>query len=74
MTFGSVEYLIFLTVVFLIYRTLCGRSKNLQNGFIVLASLSFYGYWDWRILGLLLITALPTFFSGRCRLYSTIDR
>lgn len=28
------------------------------------ASLVFYGWWDWRFLGLLLLTAFSTFFAG----------
>lgn len=65
MTFQSLEYLIFLPVVFILYWTLCRRSKTLQNGLIVAASLVFYGMWDWRFLGLLLLTAFSTFFTGR---------
>lgn len=64
MTFQSLEYLIFLLVVFILYWTVCRRSKMLQNGFIVAASLWFYGWWDWRFLGLLLLTAFSTFFAG----------
>ena len=64
MTFQSLEYLIFLPVVFILYWTLCRGSKTLQNGLIVAASLVFYGWWDWRFLGLLLITALSTYFAG----------
>lgn len=64
MTFASIEYLIFLPVVFLLYWLVCKKSKSLQNGLIVLASLFFYGFWDWRFLGLLLVTALSTFAAG----------
>ena len=64
MTFQSLEYLIFLPVVFIFYWTLCRGSKKLQNGLIVAASLVFYGWWDWRFLGLLLLTAFSTFFAG----------
>lgn len=64
MTFASIEYLIFLPVVFLLYWIVCRKHKNLQNGLIVLASLFFYGFWDWRFLGLLLVTAFSTFFAG----------
>lgn len=31
---------------------------------IVAASLVFYGWWDWRFLGLLLVTVLTTFYGG----------
>lgn len=64
MTFQSLEYLIFLPVVFILYWTVCCMSKTLQNGLIVAASLVFYGWWDWRFLGLLLITAFSTYFAG----------
>ena len=64
MTFQSLEYLIFLPVVFILYWTLCRGSKTLQNGLIVAASLVFYGWWDWRFLGLLLLTAFSTFLAG----------
>ena len=65
MTFQSLEYLFFLPIVFVIYWVVCRKSATWQNGFIVLASLVFYGWWDWRFLGLLLLTALSTFFAGR---------
>lgn len=64
MTFQSLEFLVFLPVVFLIYWIICRKSKILQNGLIVAASLVFYGWWDWRFLGLLLLTAFSTFLAG----------
>lgn len=64
MTFQSLEYLIFFPIVFILYWTVFRRSKNLQNGLVVAASLVFYGWWDWRFLGLLLLTAYSTFFAG----------
>ncbi|MFT0382455.1 MBOAT family O-acyltransferase [Bacteroides thetaiotaomicron] len=64
MTFQSLEYLIFLPVVFFLYWTVGRRSRTFQNGLIVAVSLVFYGWWDWRFLGLLLLTAFSTFFAG----------
>ena len=64
MTFQSLEYLIFLPIVFILYWTVFKGSKTLQNGLIVAASLVFYGWWDWRFLGLLLLTAFSTFYAG----------
>lgn len=66
MTFQTLEYLIFFSIVFILYWTLCRKCKDYQNGLIVSASLVFYGWWDWRFLGLLFITALTTFLSGLC--------
>ena len=64
MLFQSVEYLILLFVVFVFYWTICRKNKNRQNILIVLASSVFYGWWSWRFLGLLLLTAFSTFFAG----------
>ena len=63
MTFASVEYLIFFPTVFMLYWML-GRTKTIQNMLIVAASFVFYGWWDWRFLGLLLVTVLTTFYGG----------
>jgi alginate O-acetyltransferase complex protein AlgI len=65
MTFQSVEYLIFLPIVFLLYWTVCRSSKMRQNVLILAASLVFYAWWDWRCLGLLLVTAFSTFGVGK---------
>lgn len=66
MTFQTLEYLIFFSIVFILYWTLCRKCKDYQNGLIVVASLAFYGWWDWHFLGLLFITAMTTFLSGLC--------
>ena len=65
MTFQSLEYLIFFSILFILHWTLFSKRKEHQNGLIVVASLVFYGWWDWRFLGLLIITALSTFLSSR---------
>ena len=65
MIFQSIEYILFFPIVFIFYWTICSKNKNLQNGFLLLSSIFFYGYWDWRFLGLLLFTAFSTFFAGR---------
>lgn len=64
MAFQTLEYLIFFSLVFILYWTLCRKRKDYQNGLIVVASLVFYGWCNWRFLGLLFITALSTFLSG----------
>jgi len=64
MAFQSIEYLIFFLLVFILYWTVCSRSRMIQNGLIVVASLVFYGWWNLQFLWLLLVTALSTFFSG----------
>lgn len=65
MTFQSLEYLIFFSILFILHWTLFSKRKEQQNGLIVVSSLVFYGWWDGRFLGLLIITALSTFLSSR---------
>lgn len=65
MLFSSVEYLIFFPITFLLYWTFCGKSKNAQNVLLLVSSAVFYGWWDWRFLGLIFVTALTTFIAGK---------
>ena len=71
MLFNSIEFLVFLPVVFLLYwfvfDRLISKSKHqlrLQNAFIVVASYVFYGWWDWRFLLLIAFTSFCSWGSG----------
>ncbi|MBO7572039.1 MAG: MBOAT family protein [Bacteroidales bacterium] len=71
MLFNSIEFLIFLPVVFLLYwfvfDKFLGKYKHkliLQNAFVVVASYVFYGWWDWRFLLLIALTTLCSWLSG----------
>jgi alginate O-acetyltransferase complex protein AlgI len=59
--FNSVEFALFLPLVFLLYWGLFSRSHRQQNAFLLLASMVFYGWWDWRFLGLVFISAVVDF-------------
>lgn len=61
MTFNSPEFLIFLAVVFFTYWVL---NLKYQNLFLVLASYIFYGWWDWRFLALMFISASVDYLAG----------
>lgn len=61
MLFNSITFLIFFIIVFLIYWGLLSRHRNLQNLFLLAASFLFYGWWDWRFLGLLILSATVDF-------------
>lgn len=63
MLFNSIEFLIFLPIVFVIYWLLKGQLKW-QNAFVVVASYFFYGWWDWRFLFLIAFTSLCSYLSG----------
>lgn len=56
MLFNSLEFLIFLPIVFIIYWRILRRNLKLQNLFIVIVSYIFYGWWDWRFLFLITFT------------------
>ena len=63
MLFNSIDFLIFLPIVFAIYWLLKNRLK-LQNAFVVIASYFFYGWWDWRFLILIAFTSICSYASG----------
>ena len=63
MLFNSLQFALFLPVVFLVY-WLLRRSLRWQNLFVVAASYLFYGWWDPRFLLLIAFTSLCSYFSG----------
>ena len=50
MLFNSIEFPIFLPIVFLLFWFVFGKNLKLQNLFIVVAPYVFYGWWDLRFL------------------------
>ena len=65
MLFNSIDFAVFLPIVFLLYWLLANKSLKLQNALIVLASYVFYGWWDWRFLSLILFSTLVDYTIGR---------
>ncbi len=63
MLFNSIEFLIFLPLVFLLYWYVF-RPLRWQNLFVVVVSYLFYGWWDWRFLILIAFTSLCSYWSG----------
>lgn len=63
MLFNSLEFLVFLPIVFLLY-WYAFKSLKSQNLFVVIASYAFYGWWDWRFLILIALTTFCSFGSG----------
>ena len=64
MLFPSYAFMVFLPLVFLAYWYVFGRSLRSQNVFILAASYLFYGWWDWRYLGLLFASSLGDMLIG----------
>lgn len=63
MLFNSIEFLLFLPIVFLLYWFVF-RQRRWQNLLVVVASYVFYGWWDWRFLLLIVFTSLCSYVSG----------
>ena len=70
MLFNSIEFALFLPIVFLIYWAIGYAHINdqlklrLQNAFVVITSYVFYGWWDWRFLLLIAFTSFCSWGSG----------
>ena len=64
MLFNSIEFAIFLPIVFLLYWFAFKKNLKLQNLFIVVVSYIFYGWWDWRFLLLIAFTSFCSWGSG----------
>ncbi len=65
MIFNSLEFLLFLPTVFVLYWFVFKPlGRWWQNLFIVAASYVFYGWWDIRFLGLIALTTLCSYLSG----------
>ena len=63
MLFTSIEFFVFLPVVFALY-WLIRKHLRLQNLLVVAASYVFYGWWDWRFLLLIAFTSACSYASG----------
>ncbi len=64
MLFNSLEFLLFLPIVFFIYWFVLKKDFRLQNAFVLLMSYVFYAWWDVRFLFLLVFSTALDYFSG----------
>ncbi|MFT4643965.1 MBOAT family O-acyltransferase [Candidatus Marifrigoribacter sp. Uisw_064] len=65
MLFNSIDFAIFLPIVFLLYWFVFNKNLKLQNVLLLVASYVFYGWWDWRFLSLIAFSTLIDYFVGR---------
>jgi len=65
MLFNSIDFAIFIPIVFILYWFITNKSLKLQNFLVVIASYVFYGWWDWRFLSLILFSTLVDYSVGR---------
>ncbi len=64
MLFNSIEFAIFLPIVFLLYWFVTNWNLKFQNALIVASSFFFYGWWDWRFLILMVFSASVDYIVG----------
>lgn len=64
MLFNSIDFAIFLPVVFILYWLLQNKSPKNQNILLLISSYFFYACWDWRFLFLLVFSTLLDYFAG----------
>ncbi|MDO5971121.1 MBOAT family O-acyltransferase [Flavivirga aquimarina] len=65
MLFNSLDFAVFLPIVFVLYWFVFKNQLKAQNILIVIASYIFYGWWDWRFLSLIAFSTIVDFFIGR---------
>jgi alginate O-acetyltransferase complex protein AlgI len=64
MLFNSLQFSLFLLIVFFLYWLVFYKTVNRQNLLLLLASLFFYGWADYRFLFLLIISILVNYYIG----------
>lgn len=64
MFFNSIDFAIFLPIVFILYWFATKGSFRLQNILLLTSSYFFYACWDWRFLFLLIFSTLLDYFTG----------
>ena len=64
MLFNSIDFSIFLPIVFILYWFVANKNLKLQNILIVAASYLFYGWWDYRFLSLILLSTIVDYSVG----------
>ena len=64
MLFNSIEFAVFLPIVFLLYWFVFNNNIRLQNLLLLVSSYIFYGWWDWRFLSLIAFSSFVDYFIG----------
>lgn len=64
MLFNSIEYFIFLPIMFVLYWFVFNKKVRVQNALLLVGSYYFYGLWDWRFLSLILLSTCADYLVG----------
>lgn len=64
MLFNSIDFAMFLPIIFILYWYVTNKNLRSQNLLIVISSYIFYGWWDWRFLSLILFSTIVDYLIG----------
>ncbi len=64
MLFNSIDFAVFLPIIFILYWFVTNKDLKLQNLLIVVSSYVFYGWWDWRFLSLIFFSTIVDYSIG----------
>jgi len=62
--FNSFVFALFLPTVFLLYWLIGSKHLKGQNILLLIASYTFYGFWDWRFLFLIFFSSIIDYYAG----------
>jgi D-alanyl-lipoteichoic acid acyltransferase DltB (MBOAT superfamily) len=65
MLFNSIVFLLFFAICFLLFWFGMAKHKKVRNIFLLLSSYFFYAWWDWRFLGLIVLSSVVDFAIGK---------
>jgi len=74
MLFNSIDFAIFLPLVFIVYWLLQNHGLKWQNALLLVSSYIFYGWWDWRFLSLIIFSSFIDYFLGLSIAKSDVKR
>ena len=64
MIFNSLNFTLFLSIVFVFYWFVTNKSLKIQNILLLVSSYFFYACWDWRFLFLLIFSTVLDYYTG----------
>ena len=73
MLFNSLEFLLFLPIVFCLYWFVFNNNLKVQNLLLLISSYVFYGWWDYRFLSLIFFSTIVDYCVG-LKIYNSNDK
>lgn len=65
MIFNTIEFVLFLIAVFVLYWSFFSKNNTKQNILLLFAGYFFYGWWSWKFLFMFIATSLIDFLAAK---------